>query len=90
MAETNVAKVSSKTVKSNGGPKIKQWVVRFGKFLKESYYEVKKCAWPSWLELRQFTIVVIFALVVVAAWMAGINSLMTAITKGMLGGSYSP
>ena len=90
MAESNVVKAPVKTVKSSGGSKIKQWFSSLGKFLKESYFEVKKCSWPSWIELRQFTIVVIFALIVVAAWMGAMNFLMTEITKGLLGGSYSP
>lgn len=91
MAETNAAKIPAKTGKVSGGVNIKQWFMSLWQFLKEAKNEtVHKCSWPTWIELRQFTIVVIFALVVVAAWMGVINFLMRELTSALLGGSYRP
>ena len=52
-----------------------------GRFVKESYVETRfKSAWPTWAELRSFTLVVIFALVVVAVWIGGLDLIMKNIT----------
>ncbi len=57
---------------------------RFGRFVRESYVETtQKSAWPSWTELRQFTIVVIFAVVVVAIWIGGIDFILTKLTANL-------
>jgi preprotein translocase SecE subunit len=87
MAETNVAKIPAKTGKAPGKLNIKQAFASLWQFLKEAKNEtIHKCSWPTWVELKQFTIVVIFALVVVALWMGGINFLMRELTNALLGG----
>ena len=87
MAETNVAKIPAKTGKAPGKLNFKQAFSALWQFLKEAKNEtIHKCSWPTWMELRQFTIVVIFALVVVAAWMGAINFLMRELTNALLGG----
>lgn len=73
-------------VKATSKPKGEGFISRVVKFIRESYVETAhKSAWPTSKELRQFTLVVIFAVVVVAAWIAGIDFVLTNIT-GMLGG----
>jgi preprotein translocase SecE subunit len=73
-------------VKATSKPKGESFISRVVKFIRESYVETAhKSAWPTSKELRQFTLVVIFAVVVVAAWIAGIDFVLTKIT-GMLGG----
>jgi preprotein translocase subunit SecE len=47
---------------------------RIWRFMRESYVETRyKSAWPTWAELRQFTMVVIFAVAVVGLWMAALD-----------------
>jgi preprotein translocase SecE subunit len=51
------------------------------RFIRESYVETRfKSAWPTWPELRQFTLVVIFAVLVVGLWMAGLDLVFGRIT----------
>jgi len=54
------------------------------RFIRESYVETRyKSAWPTWTELRQFTLVVIFAVLVVGCWMAGLDVVLKAFTNQM-------
>ena len=77
---------STPAVKPVSKPKGDGIFKRLGKFLKESYVETRyKSSWPSWKELRQFTIVVIFAIVVVSGWIGGIDFVMTKITAQLAG-----
>ncbi len=59
-------------------------LVRALRFLRESYVETRhKSAWPTWAELRQFTLVVIFALCVVSLWVGGLDFILGRITAGL-------
>jgi len=80
MANGSAAKAVSK-------PKGEGFLARAARFIRESYVETwHKSAWPTWTELKQFTIVVIFAVLVVAVWIAGIDFLLTKITDYITGG----
>ena len=75
MANGTAAKVATK-------PKGEGIFSRLGKFIRESYVETcHKSAWPTKTELRQFTIVVIFAVFVVAFWIGGLDFVFGEITK---------
>jgi len=51
------------------------------KFIRESYIETRhKSAWPTWAELRQFTMVVIFAVLVVATWVGSLDLIFGKFT----------
>ena len=51
------------------------------RFIRESYVETRyKSAWPTWTELRQFTVVVIFAVLVVGLWMASLDLFLARFT----------
>lgn len=77
MANGSPAKAPSK-------PKGDSIFVRFARFVRESYVETtQKSAWPTWTELRQFTMVVIFAIVVVAIWIGGIDFILSQITANL-------
>jgi len=57
---------------------------KINRFLHESYVEVvKKAAWPTWPDLKRFTLVVIVAVVVVGLWIAGLDSILTHLTKAI-------
>lgn len=52
------------------------------RFIRESYVETRyRSAWPTWQELKQFTIVVIFAVLIVGLWMAGLDLFLGTITN---------
>lgn len=80
MANGSAAKAVSK-------PKGEGFFSRAAKFVRESYVETwHKSAWPTWTELRQFTLVVIFAVLVVSIWIGGIDFILTKVTEQMAGG----
>jgi len=80
MANGTAAKAVSK-------PKGEGFFSRVGKFIRESYVETcHKSAWPTKAELRQFTIVVLFAVLVVAFWIGGLDFVFDEITKMITAG----
>lgn len=58
---------------------------RTGKFLKECWIELKKTSWPSYDELKKSTILVLAALIVVTAWIGGLDFLLGTITRRFVG-----
>jgi len=81
MANGSAAKAVSK-------PKGDGLLARAWRFVRESYVETwHKSAWPTWAELRSFTLIVIFAVLVVAVWIGGIDFILTKITASLPGGS---
>jgi preprotein translocase SecE subunit len=73
-------------VKATSKPKGEGLIARFVKFVRESYVETAhKSAWPTRKELRQFTLVVIFGVLVVAIWIAGVDFVVKKIVD-MIGG----
>jgi preprotein translocase subunit SecE len=74
MANSAAAKVSQK-------PKGEGTFAKIWKFIRESYVETRyKSAWPTVPELRSFTLVVIFAVLVVAAWVGGLDLIFSRIS----------
>jgi len=70
--------------KSAARPKGDGIFVRMGRFLKEAWVEVRyKATWPSWSELKKFTLVVILAVLIVGVWIGGLDYILTWITKGI-------
>ena len=75
MANGTVAKTAPK-------PKGEGLFARAIKFIRESYVETRhKSSWPTWTELRQFVMVVIFALVVVSIWIGGLDAIFGWLTN---------
>ncbi len=69
-------------------PKGEGVVSRFVKFVRESYREtIFKSAWPTWSELRQFTLVVIFAVLAVAIYIGVIDYVLSQLTSKLPGGT---
>jgi preprotein translocase SecE subunit len=57
---------------------------RAKRFLRESYIEVRyKSAWPSWEELRNFTVVVLVAVIVVGFYLGLLDVILSKITKAL-------
>ena len=54
--------------------------LKIKKFIRECKTETfVKASWPTKDELKQFTAVVLFALVIVCAWITGIDSILKII-----------
>ena len=43
------------------------------RFLREVYEELRKVVWPTWGELYRYTLVVIFTVVVLGAFIGGVD-----------------
>jgi len=58
-----------------------RWIKRFfgnsAKFLRETRAELKKVVWPTWSQVRVFTVVVVFAMVAIGAILWGTDGLLT-------------
>lgn len=81
MANSTAAKVTQRAKGENIFAKM--W-----KFIREAYIETRyKSAWPTWAELRQFTLVVIFAVMVVGLWISGLDILLKMILNVLGHGS---
>lgn len=72
----------TKMDKSRTDKKSEGFFARLSKFLRDSYVEVvKKAAWPTWPELKKFTVVVIIAVLVVMVWIGGLDWFFTKVSK---------
>jgi preprotein translocase subunit SecE len=76
------------SVAAKGAPKSGEGIgKRLSKFFRESYVEVvKKASWPSRLELRKSTIVVILAVLVVATYIGVWDYVLSIFTSPLFGG----
>jgi preprotein translocase subunit SecE len=65
-------------------------MAKFGTYVQEAYDElVHKVSWPSWDELQQTTIIVLVALVIITAFIFGMDFAAEQVLKivyRMLGG----
>jgi preprotein translocase subunit SecE len=50
-------------------------------FLREVFEELRKVVWPTWSELYRYTLVVIFTVIVLGAFIGGIDYLLGEIAK---------
>jgi preprotein translocase SecE subunit len=56
-----------------------RWVLNIGRFLKDVQSELQRVVWPSHEETYSFTVVVILAVAIVAAWVAVLDLIMVQI-----------
>ena len=75
MAGSTAAKAAPK-------PRGEGFFSKIKKFIRESWNETfKKSAWPSPAELRQLTLVVLVALVIVTVWIGGLDFIVGQIVS---------
>jgi len=55
-------------------------------FLQEVYVELRKSSWPSWIELRDSTLVVVFAVIALALFVGVFDWLIVMIISWMTRG----
>jgi preprotein translocase subunit SecE len=60
---------------------MKKYYEEFLKFLKEVRVEMSKVTWPTWLELKGSTVLVMLVSVFFAAYIFFIDLIITQITK---------
>lgn len=54
------------------------------RFLREVYDELRKVVWPTGGELYRYTLVVIFTVILLGAFIGGTDYLLSAITKRVI------
>ncbi|HEY3297201.1 MAG TPA: preprotein translocase subunit SecE [Armatimonadota bacterium] len=54
---------------------------RMGKFLRETWIELKKTSWPNQDELKKGTLLVLAAVGVVAVWICGLDYIFGVVLK---------
>jgi preprotein translocase subunit SecE len=50
-------------------------------FLREVYDELRKVVWPTWPELYRYTLVVLFTVLLLGAFIGGIDYFLGEVTK---------
>ena len=72
------------TAKNQGisiGARLAKPFTKGWRFLKDVYTELQRVVWPSHEETYSFTVVVILAIVVVAAWVGALDFVMANIMR---------
>jgi len=55
------------------------------RFFRETMGELRRVTWPTWLEARNLTVVVVIVLVIMALFLWGIDSAATKLLTLMIG-----
>jgi preprotein translocase subunit SecE len=63
------------------GSRLARPFVNFAHFLKDVYSELQRVVWPSHEETYSFTVVVLIAIAVVAAWVAVLDVVCAGVMK---------
>ena len=67
------------------GERIARPFVRLVQFLQSVWHELQRVVWPSKQETYTLTVVVVVAILIVAGYMGVLDSIMTVITRKLLG-----
>jgi preprotein translocase subunit SecE len=54
------------------------------RFLREVFDELRKVVWPTWGELYRYTLVVIFTVIVLGAFIGGVDFALGEIAKRVI------
>ena len=76
--------VSAKKRAAGGGDSTVSSGVGIGRFLREVIDELRKVVWPTWAELYRYTLVVIFTVILLGAFIGGVDYALAALLKGFL------
>ena len=55
-----------------------------GRFLREVFDELRKVVWPTWGELYRYTLVVLFTVVILGAFIGGVDYGLSEILRRYL------
>jgi len=64
---------------------IKRFFSNFAAFLRETRAELRKVVWPSWAQVRVYTLVVVFSIVLIGAILWGTDGLLSFALGKVLG-----
>jgi len=67
------------------GGKLARPFVKLYQFFQAVWFELQRVVWPSKEETYTFTLVVIMAVLIVAAYMAGLDVLLSSLTNKLFG-----
>ena len=56
----------------------------FGRFLRDTFDELRKVVWPTWGELYRYTLVVIVTVAILGVFIGGVDYGLTAILRKYL------
>jgi preprotein translocase subunit SecE len=74
----------AKSASAKGTPAKKDGVfARAGKFLRETWVELKKTSWPSREELQKSTLLVLASVAAVTIWIGGLDYILGSITRAI-------
>ena len=59
-------------------------------FLREVFDELRKVVWPTWGELYRYTLVVIFTVIVLGAFIGGVDYALSEIAKRVIYSGLTP
>ena len=59
------------------------------RFLREVFDELRKVVWPTWGELYRYTLVVIFTVIVIGAFIGGVDYALGEIARRLIYGGTS-
>jgi preprotein translocase subunit SecE len=54
------------------------------RFLREVYDELRKVVWPTWGELYRYTLVVIFTVIVLGAFIGGVDYFLGVLAQRVI------
>jgi preprotein translocase subunit SecE len=60
------------------------------RFLREVYEELRKVVWPTWGELYRYTLVVIFTVIVIGAFIGGVDYALGEIARRLIYSGLAP
>jgi preprotein translocase subunit SecE len=55
-----------------------------GRFLRDVFDELRKVVWPTWGELYRYTLVVIFTVIVLGAFIGGVDYALGEIARRVI------
>jgi len=61
----------------------KGYLLRLGKYVRETREELRKCTWPTWNELKGSTIVVMVSIVLLGGFTVGVDFVFTLLVRWM-------
>jgi preprotein translocase subunit SecE len=58
-------------------------LLRLGTYMKETREELKKCAWPTWEELRGSTVVVMISILLLGLFTVGVDFTLMLVVNAL-------
>jgi preprotein translocase subunit SecE len=60
------------------------YLARFADYIKSTREELKKCAWPTWEELKGSTVVVMISILLLGLFTVGVDLVLTLVVKTLV------